>query len=59
MSKGIPEEQLEMSVNIAAKFQKPGIMFAMAIFGGAFIGAIISLITAIFTKKNPTDEVPE
>jgi hypothetical protein len=34
-------------------------MFLMAIFGGAFMGTIISLITAIFTKKNPTDEVPE
>ena len=59
MKKGIPEDQLEMSVNIAAKFQKPIIMFVMAIVGGAFMGAIISLITAIFTKKNPTDEVPE
>ena len=59
MKKGIPEEQLEMAVNIATKFQKPAIMFAMAIFGGAFMGSIISLITAIFTKKNPSDEVPE
>lgn len=55
----VPEDQIEMAVEIAAKFQKPAIMFAMAIFGGAFIGLIISLITAIFTKKNPTDEVPE
>lgn len=55
----VSEEQLEMAINIATKFQKPPIMFAMAIFGGAFIGAIISLITAIFTKKNPSDEVPE
>ena len=59
MKKGIPEEQLEMSVNIAATFQKSIIMFAMAIFSGAFMGSIISLITAIFTKKNPSDEVPE
>ncbi|MCF6357453.1 MAG: DUF4199 domain-containing protein [Draconibacterium sp.] len=59
MKNGIPEEQLEMAVNMSAKFQKPIIMFVMAIFGGAFMGAIISLITAIFTKKNPIDEVPE
>ncbi len=60
MKKGnVPEEQMEMVVDMATKFQKPAIMFAMAIFGGAFIGTIISLITAIFTKKNPTDEVPE
>lgn len=55
----ISEEQLDMVVDMAAKFQKPIIMFIMAIFSGAFMGAIISLITAIFTKKNPTDEVPE
>lgn len=59
MKKGIPEEQLEIAVNMAAKFQKPAIMAVMAIVGGAFMGAIISLITAIFTKKNPTHEVPE
>ncbi len=59
MKKGGSEEQIEMGVNIAAKFQNPIIMFVMAIVGGAFIGAIISLITAIFTKKNPSDEVPE
>ena len=55
----ISEEQLDMAVNMATKFQKPIIMFLMAIFGGAFMGTIISLITAIFTKKNPSDEVPE
>lgn len=55
----VPEEQIEMAVNMATKFQKPIIMFAMAIFGGAFMGLIISLITSIFTKKNPSDEVPE
>jgi hypothetical protein len=54
----VPEEQLEMAVNMAAKFQTPPIMFAMAVVGGAFIGTIISLITAIFIKKNPSDEVP-
>jgi len=55
----VPEEQLEMAVNMAAKFQTPPIMFAMAVVGGAFIGTIISLITAIFIKKNPSDVVPE
>jgi hypothetical protein len=54
----VPEEQLEMAVNMAAKFQTPAIMFGMAVVGGAFVGLIISLITAIFIKKNPSDEVP-
>ncbi len=55
----VPEEQLEMVVNMATKLQTPAVMFVMAIAGGAFIGLIISLITAIFIKKNPSDEVPE
>ena len=55
----IPEEQLDQVLNMTMKFQKPPIMAAMAIFGGALIGLIISLITAIFTKKNPSDVVPE
>lgn len=54
----VPEEQLEMAVNMATKFQTPFMMMVMSIVGGAFMGLIISLITAIFTKKNPTDEVP-
>ena len=54
----VPEEQLEMAVNMATKFQTPFMMLIMSIVGGAFLGLIISLITAIFTKKNPTDEVP-
>lgn len=59
IKQGVPEEQLEMAVNMAAKFQSPPILFAMSVAGGAFIGTIISLITAIFIKKNPSDEVPE
>jgi hypothetical protein len=55
----VPEEQLELVVKMATKFQSPPILFAMAVVGGAFIGTIISLITAIFIKKNPSDEVPE
>lgn len=55
----VPEEQLEFAVNMATKFQKPPIMAALAVFGGGLIGFIISLITSIFTKKNPSDEVPE
>ena len=60
MRKGqVSEDQMEMVVDMATKFQKPPIMAAMAVVGGAFIGTIVSLVTAIFTKKNPSDEVPE
>ena len=54
----VPEEQLEMAVNMTAKFQTPVMMFVIGIVGGAFIGLIVSLITGIFIKKNPSDEVP-
>jgi len=47
-----------MAVKMAAKFQTPVMMFVIGIVGGAFIGLVISLITAIFIKKNPSDEVP-
>ncbi len=47
----VPEEQMEMALKIAGKFQTPIMMFIMGIVGGAFIGLIISLITSIFIKK--------
>ena len=59
LEQGVPEEQLDTAMNIAMKFQTPGALALMGIFGGALIGLIISLLTAIFTKKNPSDEVPE
>jgi hypothetical protein len=54
----VPEAQMEVALSWAAKFQTPAMMFVMSIVGGAFIGTIISLITSIFVKKNPSDEVP-
>ena len=55
----IPEEQLDQFIEMSMRFQKPGIMAIMGIVGGALIGLVISLITAIFTKKNPSEVVPE
>ncbi len=55
----VPEEQMEMALNMAAKFQTPTMLVVIGILGGAFIGLIISLITSIFIKKNPSDVVPE
>jgi hypothetical protein len=54
----VSEEQMEMALKMAAKFQTPIMLLVMGIFGGAFVGLIVSLITAIFIKKNPSDEVP-
>ncbi len=40
----IPEEQMEIALNMALKFQKPIIMLLISIFGGAFFGLFFSLI---------------
>jgi hypothetical protein len=55
----VPEEQMDMAIEMASRFQKPWIMAISGILGGTFIGLIISLITAIFTKKNPTEDIVE
>lgn len=55
----VPEEQIDMAVEMATKFQTPAMMLIMGIVGGTLIGFIIALITSIFIKKNPSDEVPE
>ena len=58
LERGVPDEQLDAMVAMASKFQKPPIMAIMAIVVSGFLGFVISLITSIFTKKNPSDEVP-
>ncbi len=55
----VPEEQMEMALNMAAKFQTPFMLLILGIFGGALGGLIISLITSIFTQKKPVDDFVE
>lgn len=55
----VPDEQLDMAIEVATKFQKPALMAIFGVLGGTFIGLIISLITAIFTQKKPTDDIIE
>lgn len=52
----IPDAQIDQVVEMTAKFQKPAFMLLFGVFGGALFGAVISLITAIFTKKAPKEE---
>lgn len=52
----VPEEQIDMAIEMTNRFQKPWIMAVMGVLGGTFIGLIVSLITAIFTKKNPSED---
>jgi hypothetical protein len=59
VKQNIPEEQMEMAVEMSSRFQKPWIMAISGVFMNTFIGLIISLITAIFTQKKSSDEVVE
>ncbi len=51
LDKGVPEEQIEMTMKFTKIFLNPYLMAVMAVFGGVFMGVIISLIEAIFLKK--------
>lgn len=53
------EEQIEAALKVSSKLQSPGMMFVMSILGGTFIGLVFSLITSIFVKKKPSEEIVE
>ncbi|MCF6241756.1 MAG: DUF4199 domain-containing protein [Bacteroidales bacterium] len=55
VNKGLPDEQIEMALEMQSKFMKPWIMSVMSIFGSVFAGFIISLFTSIFLKKEVQD----
>lgn len=55
----VPEEQIDMAVETMTKFQKPIMLLIFGIFGGTFVGLIISLISSIFTQKKPSEEIIE
>jgi hypothetical protein len=59
--RGMPQEAMDAALNMAKKFQKPAITAISAVVGGVFFGTIISLIVAIFVKKegNPLIDAPE
>jgi hypothetical protein len=59
--RGLPQEAMDTALNMAKKFQKPAITAIISIVGGVFFGTIISLIVAIFVKKegNPLIDAPE
>jgi len=56
LDRGTPEEQLEIAMQFSKVFLNPYIMAGMAIVNGLFVGLIISLIEAIFLKKEGAPE---
>ncbi len=51
----MPEEQMEMALNMSQKFMQPWIMSTFAILGSLFTGFIISLISGLIMKQNRPD----
>jgi hypothetical protein len=49
--KGMSDEQMESAISISKMFMSPIVMSIFAFIGSAFVGTILSLITAIFIKK--------
>ena len=59
IDKGMGEEQISQAIAIGQKFQTPVILAVGALINSVIVGLIVSLISSIFIKKNPIDEVPE
>jgi len=51
LDKGLSDEQVKMALKVTGKFMKPLFMTISALFSGVFFGLIVSLIEAIFLKK--------
>ncbi len=59
--RGIPQEAMDAGLKIQKKMMKPEIMAPVSIFGNMLYGVIMSLIVAVFVKKegNPLIDSPE
>ena len=59
--KGLPQEAMDAALKIQKKMMKPEIMAPIGIFGNMLYGVIMSLVIAIFAKKegNPLIDSPE
>lgn len=59
--RGMPQEAMDAALKIQKKMMKPEIMAPVGIFGNMLYGVIMSLIVAIFAKKegNPLIDFPE
>jgi len=59
--RGLPQSAIDAGMNIQRKIMKPGIMAPLSIFGSMIYGTIMSLIVAIFVRKegNPLIDAPE
>lgn len=54
LDKGLSDDQVEMALKMSAKFMSPLVLTIGSLFNGVFFGLIISLIEAIFLKREGT-----
>ncbi len=61
LDRGLPEAQIDAGMAVQAKIMKPPIVALLSIFGNMLYGVILSLIVAIFVRKegNPLIESTE
>jgi hypothetical protein len=59
--RGMPQEAIDAGLRIQQKIMKPAIMSIISIFTGMLYGTVMSLIVAIFVRKegNPLIDAPE
>lgn len=51
-NQGLPDDQIEIAMNMTKKFMQPGPMAAMVVLSYTFVGFLISLVTAAILKKD-------
>jgi hypothetical protein len=61
LKKGTPQAGIDTFMKMQEKLQKPSVVAPISILGNVFVGTIMSLIIAIFVRKegNPLIDSPE
>jgi hypothetical protein len=61
VQKGLPQSSIDAGMKIQQKIMKPAIIAPISIFGSMIWGTVVSLIVAIFVRKegNPLIDTPE
>ncbi len=59
LKNGMSEEMIEQTMEMSAKMMTPGWMAIMGLLSSVLIGTIISLVSAIFIKKQPNEDAFE
>lgn len=59
LKKGMSEEQIDQAMSYASKMMSPGWMSIMSLLSAVFYGTIVSLVSSIFIKKQPSEDAFE